>query len=73
MQTSKPKRRVNWIFVGSLIVAFPLILFILFMMNVLPPYSRGTTSGIDSVKVDSLLQHNTVKDSVEIKRNEDNK
>lgn len=73
MQTRQPKRRVNWIFVGSLIVAFPLILFTLFMMNVLPPHSKGTTSGIDSVQVDSVFQNRHGQDSSNIKRNENNK
>lgn len=63
MQTKNPQKRTNWIFVGVLIIVFPLILFTLFMTNVLPPYSKGTSTSIDSVRTDSILHKEGKPDS----------
>jgi len=36
MQTHEPRKRVNWIFVISLIIGIPLIVVLLIMFNVIP-------------------------------------
>jgi len=36
MQTREPRKRVNWIFVISLIIGIPLIVVLLIMFNIIP-------------------------------------
>ena len=50
MQTREPNKRVNWVFVIVLIVAVPLIVFTIFMMNTIPPKPQ-VTSQYDSLEV----------------------
>lgn len=50
MQTSEPRKRTNWIFVAVLVIAIPLLFFVLFMLNTIPEDSPSNTSQIDSVK-----------------------
>lgn len=36
MQTREPEKRVNWLFVITLIIGLPLIVFLLIMFNIIP-------------------------------------
>lgn len=69
MQTREPKKRVNWIFVIILIVAIPLILLVLFMMNSLPNETKPTMSNPkDSVTI-SAPNPDSTADSINIQNN----
>jgi len=36
MQTHAPKKRVNWLFVVTLIIGIPLIIVLIIMFNIIP-------------------------------------
>jgi len=64
MQTNKPQKKVNWIFVAILIIAIPLIIFIIMMMNTVQNQNDESidepdSANIESVNPDSLNEGST--------------
>jgi len=54
MQTRQPQKRVNWIFVVILIIAIPLILFIIIMMNTVQDQTNEKMDGLDSTNIEAV-------------------
>ncbi len=54
MQTRQPQKRVNWIFVVILIIAIPLIIFTIVMMNTVQDETNETMDGIDSTSIEAV-------------------
>lgn len=54
MQTNKPQKRVNWIFVVILIIAVPLIIFIIIMMNTVQNQTDERMDEPDSTNIESV-------------------
>jgi ABC-type transport system involved in cytochrome bd biosynthesis fused ATPase/permease subunit len=54
MQTKKPQKRVNWIFVVILIIAIPLIIFTVIMMNTVQDQTNEKMDGLDSTNIEAV-------------------
>ena len=54
MQTRQPQKRVNWIFVVILIIAIPLIIFTIIMMNTVQDQTNETMDGLDSTNIEAV-------------------
>lgn len=54
MQTRQPQKRVNWIWVVILIIAIPLIIFIIIMMNTVQDQTNEKMDGLDSTNIESV-------------------
>lgn len=54
MQTRQPQKRVNWIWVVILIIAIPLIIFIIIMLNTVQDQTNEKMDGLDSTNIESV-------------------
>lgn len=54
MQTNQPQKRVNWIFVVILIIAVPLIIFTIIMMNTVQDQTNERMDGLDSTNIEAV-------------------
>lgn len=65
MQTRQPQKRVNWIFVVILIIAVPLIIFIIVMMNTVQDQTNESMDGLDSTNIEAVSPDTINQDSSE--------
>lgn len=65
MQTNKPQKRVNWIFVAILIIAIPLIIFIIMMMNTVQNQTDERMDEPDSTNIENVSPDSLNEGSME--------
>lgn len=65
MQTNKPQKRVNWIFVAILIIAIPLIIFIIMMMNTVQNQTDERMDEPDSTNIETVSPDSLNEGSME--------